>query len=273
MHNIIVCFLIFFQNSNYQTNVNIKFYESKDEIEIPKHQKVTSKGNSKTNDNDEKGDKNEEKGKPGWQYRVKDQNHMYDHPVIRRIDAINVYYLTAVASNTTTGAFWDRVVINGWETVWRDGDFRKYYCCFDTNGQMSISEVYRVNTWGLRYPGVIAAVQFFCDRTVTGPSDKPNRVALTLKPVCRQDALKFVNVDYAFMQTDNTIGVCSKVAYGDFPAERILEWMEINKEMGADHVVLFTYNLTDEAKNIIDHYAKAGFITQREFDFPMKSKM
>ena len=213
-------------------------------------------------------------GKEDKKKRLFDMNHMYDHPVLRRIDGINVYYLTAVASNTTEDALWDRVVINGWETVWRDGDFRKYYCCFDTNGEMSISDVYHINTWGLRYPGVIAAVQFFCNRTVTEPSlYKPNRVALTLQPVCKKSALKFVNVDYAFMQMDNTIGVCSKIGYGDYPAERILEWAEINKEMGADHVVLFTYNLTQDAMNVVDHYSKNGFITHREFDFPMKCKL
>ena len=212
--------------------------------------------------------------KSGWAKKVSAQKAVYDHPVIRRINDLKVFYITAVASNTSTDAFWDKVTINGWEVVWRNmtRDQPKYYCCFETNGRMDLTEVSKMNYWGLRYPGVAAAAQFICDTPHSALNEKPNRVALTVKAVCKEKGLKFVNVDYAFMQPDNTIGVCAKVAYGQFPAERILEWMEINKEMGADHVVLFTYNLTDQALNVVNHYAQTGLVTTNEFDFPMKSK-
>lgn len=195
---------------------------------------------------------------------------MYDHPVLRRINTLNVFYLTAVASNTSTSAYWDRVVINGWETVKNSEDQPKYYCCFDTNGHIDVAEVSKIHTWGLRIQGVIAAVQFICNRSPSGIGETPNRVALTVSTVCKQNELKFMNIDYSYMYPDNTIGVCAKIAYGHFPAERILEWVEINKEMGADHVVLFTYNLTDDAMEVVKHYSQSGYMTHKEFDFPMK---
>lgn len=253
----------FLQNSQYQTNVNIQLYKSHDNAEKSKSQKALHVSNAK---------KNENKEMPGWQQEVVRQNHMYDHPVLRRINTLNVFYLTAVASNTSTSAYWDRVVINGWETVKNSEDQPKYYCCFDTNGHIDVAEVSKIHTWGLRIQGVIAAVQFICNRSPSGIGETPNRVALTVSTVCKQNELKFMNIDYSYMYPDNTIGVCAKIAYGHFPAERILEWVEINKEMGADHVVLFTYNLTDDAMEVVKHYSQSGYMTHKEFDFPMKSK-
>ena len=205
-----------------------------------------------------------------WVQILKEQNNLYEYPILRRINELKVFYITAVASNTSKESHWDKVVINGWEPVSRDEQHEpKYYCCFETDGRMELGEVVKKHTWGFRIPGVIAAVQFICSVPVTA---RHKRVALTATPVCKELGLKFVDIEYAFMQPDNTIGVCAKIAYGEFPADRILEWFEINKEMGADHIVLFTYNLTKQSRGALDFYSRSGYLETKDFDFPMKSK-
>ena len=69
-----------------------------------------------------------------------------------------------------------------------------------------------------------------------------------------------------------TFAICAKVVYGQYDAEKVFEWFEINKAFGVDHVALFTYNVSREIKEVLTHYEKTGFVTVNEFDFPLNCK-
>ena len=263
--------LFSFQNSQHETSVNIQIVNPNTKNEW-KGKVVGSKIKKSASSQKRQvvKPKSVQGIKPNWIQKVYQQNHIYDHAVIRRIDNLKVFYITAVASNTSKVARWDKVVINGWENVWRDNkENHKYYCCLETNGRLEMSEVSKKNYWGYRVPGAIAAAQFICSMPDTGTF---YRVALTRTPVCTIQGLKYVDIEYAFMQPDHTIGICAKVAYGELPADRTLEWFEINREMGADHIVLFTYNLTQQTRAVVDYYAQTEYVKRKDFDFPMKRK-
>lgn len=212
-----------------------------------------------------------------WLNQVKKQNNLYKHQIIRRVNDMDVFYISAIAtdlardSNPINETMINTVALNGWHRKQnKDSDL---FCCFKRLDSITPTKVYRTHTWDVPDIKVITASQFMCK--VSADADQLNEtyVGLSRTPACRK--VEYVKVERQIQppsSANTSFAVCGKVVYGTFSALRLLEWFEVNKAFGVDHVSLFTYNVTKETDTVLKHYQKEGFLTLNEFDFPMKSK-
>ncbi|XP_053379620.1 uncharacterized protein LOC123527009 [Mercenaria mercenaria] len=139
------------------------------------------------------------------------------------------------------------------------------------------------NIWNMHIFKIIKAAQFVCPLipmesggTVTMGSDAnknkfPTKVALSDKENCKNEKiLKYIDIERQPPRRKDSIAVCPKLVYGNYSADRLIEWFEFNKLMGVDKIMLFTYNIVDDIKVVLDHYVKEGLLITREFDIPAK---
>ena len=134
------------------------------------------------------------------------------------------------------------------------------------------------NIWNIHKLKILKAAQFICPLVpvkIDNVDNKyPTKVALSNKEKCANwKALKYVDIDNQTVAEGDSIAVCPKLVYGNYSAERLIEWFEFNKLMGADKIMLFTYNIVKEVKIVLNHYVKEGLLVTKEFDIPSKSKL
>ena len=167
------------------------------------------------------------------------------------------------------------ITLNGWEYKKHEND--TYFCCYSyENGQNEISSIIKKNLWPC-HRNFFRAAQFLCPVNkikVEGELNKtmvPTKIALVDRPICK--FAHYVPVESVENTSKkNSIGVCAKIIYNEYPSERLIEWMEFMKHMNIDKVMLFTYNITTETKNILDYYTQQNFLIVKEYDYPGKRK-
>lgn len=173
------------------------------------------------------------------------------------------------------------ITFNGWEFFRNHKD--DYYCCYKyPDNRRNVSPVLKKNIWDLTYLKIINAVQVICPLIPgnvinAGQNVKmPSQVALSATNVCRDTRkarIKYIKLEEKrdSPKGNNSIAVCSKIIYNDYPAGRLVEWFEFNKLMGVDKVMMFRFNVSREGQKVLDHYETEGFLETIEYDYPMKS--
>ena len=73
-----------------------------------------------------------------------------------------------------------------------------------------------------------------------------------------------------FRNRTHHVGVCAKVIYGSPNPIRLIEWVELNRALGAHKIYLYNTSLRGPAKNVITYYEKQGFIQLNHHNFPEK---
>ena len=66
------------------------------------------------------------------------------------------------------------------------------------------------------------------------------------------------------------IGVCTKVLYGSPDPIRLVEWIEMNRLLGATSIYLYNGSVNGPANNILKYYNKSGLVKIRQHDFVNK---
>lgn len=201
------------------------------------------------------------------------QLSLYNHTVFARIPAADVFYISAIASAPHVSSQPLTISINGWQARIRRNN--TIYCCFQGIKQAEVPIHPKIVHWNEPDFKIVSATKYICDiSSVYEQSQRfPTKVGLSHSPKCAR--AQYINVTFPTLtpkpQTPS-FGVCAKIIYGDYDAEKVFEWFEITKAMGVDHVSLFTYNVSTEIKKILSHYENEGFVTVNDFDFPLKCK-
>lgn len=200
------------------------------------------------------------------------QGNLYNRSILSRIWASDVFYLSAIASKSRSDTNEVVVALNGWKG--KINENKAMYCCFKEFLGSTKPMPPKIVYWDVPFIKVVKSTKFVC--TLKQPAGMegvfPTKVGLSHRKNCA--GAKYVNVEKPFpkpKREDLTFGVCAKIIYGDYDAEKIFEWFQINKFMGVDHVTVFTYNVSSQIQKVLDYYHKEGFLTMKEFDFPLKS--
>lgn len=114
--------------------------------------------------------------------------------------------------------------------------------------------------------GVYKRGKLYTEYIYTCPVDgtlTPDGVAIVAAPT--DVASRFLPVEVpARWDVKKDFGVCVSVAYWNHPAERIIEWVELNRIIGVNHVIIYNNSLSAEAARVFEHYAASGFVDFRQ---------
>lgn len=211
----------------------------------------------------------------------------------------------------THGSWFGSVTLNGWEGS-TNAKIR-YFCCYRYDDESNESyltentETIRIkgkikgkrinhkmsennfistpskssrimwkNIWNEHDLKVMKAAQFVCPliTRINGTERFPTKVALSDKQNCTtKAALRYIDIEKQFPKKNNSIALCPKLIYGNYSAERLIEWFEFNKLMGVDKIMLFTYNVVKEVRKVLEHYEQEGLLVTRPFAIPAKSRL
>lgn len=87
---------------------------------------------------------------------------------------------------------------------------------------------------------------------------------------CVENKEYYIKVDTP-KKSESGLAVCGKVSYGKLDAKRLVEWFEVQRLLGVDKVLTYTYKLNTQAMNVLDYYESIGYAEIiRDFDFPFK---
>ena len=113
----------------------------------------------------------------------------------------------------------------------------------------------------------LMATKFFCNvpRVLYGVKVKGSSMSLPGE-MCQ--GKKFMAVEFLNQKPEESIAVCAKISYGQVSAQRLIEWLEIQKYMGVDKVLMYFYNLNEEAMRVLLAYNRDGFVELLPFDYP-----
>ncbi|GFS19202.1 hypothetical protein ElyMa_001540100 [Elysia marginata] len=111
----------------------------------------------------------------------------------------------------------------------------------------------------------------------------PSTLARTLSPLlflslpgwlvgyegyCPRDTTEYVSVEYP-ERAPSGLGLCSKVNHNGPESEVVLEWLELQRHLGVDRVVV--YDMGDnspELNRVFSHYEKVGLVERQPYDLP-----
>lgn len=211
-----------------------------------------------------------------WVSMAKKHNSLYTSPLVRKIKNTEVFYLSAIRNDfyIKLGLNGDeafvKVVINGWQS--KKSKSSKLFCCVKSSEKVVTSEVTESNTWDIPDIKVVSAMKFMCN--VSMKNIQQYRVGLSQTAACK--GVEYIELEEEMTPPTNnsneSFAVCGKIVYGNYSAARLLEWIEVNRAFGVDHISLFVYNVTKEVMTVLNHYRDDGFLRFKEFDFPLKCK-
>ena len=180
----------------------------------------------------------------------------------------NVYIFSSIARRSRENASLDGVAVNIWETT-TFSDRRAFCCLLYEDGTINKLPVIRKSSF---LNNSITAVQVLCKEPI---DDRP-QMAVTIvydNDVCPTSAKIYVKAAYPKQCSETfCFAICAKIAYDFVNPEMLIEWMEYYKHMHVSYIVVFTYNLTSTASDILKFYEKESWIEVLPFDYPLKGQ-
>ena len=160
--------------------------------------------------------------------------------------------------------------MNGWEG--RKYFYKKVYCCFQyistKNPRVVVADK---NPWLQCKRVLYTATQFTCHNPGKQNGSLPVGVYMTSENnSCDSRSNEAISIHYPKRQSQTSIAVCAKIAYGSISPRLLTEWYEIQKHLGINKVVAFAFNLSNSARAVLGHYEHKGFLDVLSYDFPHK---
>ncbi|CAC5371567.1 unnamed protein product [Mytilus coruscus] len=184
----------------------------------------------------------------------------------------NVYMYSAILIEDITHEFDGRgkvVIVNGWEKKVLL-DKINFTCCFyrEDNTQFYVNSTRKSATF--LNSGPLHSVQYMCPVNVSSI----RKVSVSEGPQhCVGHEEYYIKVDIP-IKSESGLAVCSKISYGNMDAKLILEWFEVQRLLGVDKVLTYTYKLNMQAMVVLEYYESIGYAEIiRDFDFPQKEEM
>lgn len=208
-------------------------------------------------------------------YNTSVLNHIYEQKMFGTEDIQpfyrigthgDVYTVSIIATNVTAKNHWDTMVINGWEAY--KHKHTRFKCCYLwDNGKFTpavASKTYYKQSTHLR------ALQYRCP--FGGDNEHLKGVAIEFYRLrcAGKEPARFQSPYFSIQQPKDSIGLCAKIVYGNISSKLLIDWLEYYKAMEVSKIVMFTYNISEITRNILDYYQDSGFVETRPFDFPWK---
>lgn len=200
---------------------------------------------------------------------IQNKNNNYKSNPYKQAISSNVYMYSAILIKDITQEFdggGNIIIVNGWETM-ASLNKANFTCCFygKDNTLFYINSTRKTATF--LNSGPYHSVQFECpvdffSVTKVSVSDGPQ--------YCFENKEYYIKVDTP-MKSESGLAVCSKISYGKLDAKRLVEWFEVQRLLGVDKVLAYTYKLNTQAMNVLEYYESIGYAEIiRDFDFPFK---
>ena len=65
------------------------------------------------------------------------------------------------------------------------------------------------------------------------------------------------------------VAICTKVTYGRPDPVRLIEWIEVNRILGARTIYIYNASVQGEANRVLERYSELGLVTLRQHSFPV----
>ncbi|XP_052062398.1 uncharacterized protein LOC127702299 [Mytilus californianus] len=160
------------------------------------------------------------------------------------------------------------VTVIGWEE--KKNHFSKFKCCFRL--QKGKRMVIKSKKWYIySYPNsLLRRVQFTCPISTESKSIEGVSIITDFKRTCHKESKYYIQVQTPLQ---GELAVCTTVLYGSLSAELLLEWFEVQRIIGVEKTVTYTFELNKDAMKICEYYESIGFtVLVRVADFPAREK-
>ena len=142
---------------------------------------------------------------------------------------------------------------------------KQLFCRFRYEGHIIANTSSRVTPQPIG-AGVYIHAKLYKEFVYTCPVDSPSppvSVAIVVAPA--DDATLYLPVEIpAKWGVKKDFGVCVSVSYWNHTTDRIVEWMELNRIFGVNHVTVYNNSLSAEAARVFERYAASGFVDFRQ---------
>ncbi|XP_050419047.2 uncharacterized protein LOC126832335 [Patella vulgata] len=180
--------------------------------------------------------------------------------VLTKVGERCIYIQSVIASYKEPASTVISVVVNAWDGTYTSPDF---VCCLRADRDVIKVMPYVFNRYSVESP--FRATQFNC--LVNAERLKPTHIALA-DHSCDQTALNYSPITYPEKDVDQ-LAVCAGVAYGRLVPERLTEWFELQKILGVEKVVTFTYNLDRDSMKVLKYYENDGILQIIPYNIPL----
>lgn len=115
---------------------------------------------------------------------------------------------------------------------------------------------------------LLQRVQFSCPITMESKSIEGVSIITDYNRTCHTASKYFIEVQTPLQ---GEFAVCGTVLYGNLSAELLLEWFEVQRLIGVEMTVSYTFELNKDATKIIEYYESIGFtVVVRVAGFPTR---
>ncbi|KAK6172073.1 hypothetical protein SNE40_018033 [Patella caerulea] len=179
--------------------------------------------------------------------------------VLTKVGEQCIYIQSVIASYKEPGSTVISVVVNAWDGTYTAPDF---VCCLRADRDVIRVKPHVFYKYSVESP--FRATQFNC--LVNAERLKPTHIAFT-DHSCDQTSLNYSAITYPENSVDQ-LAVCTGVAYGRLVPEQLTEWFELQKILGVEKVVTFTYNLDGDSTKVLKYYENEGILEIIPYDIP-----
>ncbi|VDI59645.1 Hypothetical predicted protein [Mytilus galloprovincialis] len=179
----------------------------------------------------------------------------------------DIYLYSAISIQEGINKF---ILINGWE---RKSllHVKNFTCCLhDRDGTNLFINSTLKSTFDLFDNVTLHSVQYACP--VRSSSIQSVSVSIGTHK-CEESEQHYINVESS-MRNESGLAICGKISYGNMDAELILEWFEVQRLLGVDKVLTYTYKLNDQAMAVLEYYESIGYaVIMRDFEYPLQEEI
>ncbi|CAC5398038.1 unnamed protein product [Mytilus coruscus] len=165
------------------------------------------------------------------------------------IDMLSTYFIKKMKEQK------DKIVtVFGWEE--KTNHYSNFKCCFRL--QKSKQIVIQSTEWFMySYPdSLLRRVQFTCPISMESKSIEKVSIITDYNRTCHKESKYYIQVQTPFK---GELAVCTTVLYGSLAAELLLEWFEVQRIIGVEKTVTYTFELNTDAMEICEYYESIGF--------------
>ncbi|VDI70485.1 Hypothetical predicted protein [Mytilus galloprovincialis] len=164
----------------------------------------------------------------------------------------------------------DRIItVIGWEE--NISKYKYYTCCVRLlEGKRVAIQSTQKFVYHSDADSYLNRVQFSCPISLESRSIEGVSIITHFTKTCHKDAKFYIPVH---MPLQGELAVCGTFIYGSLSANLLLEWFEVQRIIGVEKIVTYTFELNKEAMKICEHYESIGLtVLVRIADFPYRVK-
>ncbi|CAC5419168.1 unnamed protein product [Mytilus coruscus] len=160
------------------------------------------------------------------------------------------------------------VTVIGWEE--KINHYSYFKCCFRLQkGKRMVLQSTEKFVYSYS-DSPLHRIQFTCPISMESKSIEGVSIITDYNRTCHKESKYYIPVQ---IPLQGELAVCTTVLYGSLAAELLLEWFEVQRIVGVEKTVTYTFALNKDAMKICEYYESIGFtVLVRVADFPAREK-